>query len=125
MKTLIFLTIFIITSFVGYSQITSLQVFQYQEVFINSVDTNYSKPFDVNLTYIFDFTNHNVTANMNGKVLKENITLYTNENGVITLVYTDNASAGWILDTLSKKATYFEIRKDIDYSCEMTRVIFY
>jgi hypothetical protein len=125
MKTLIFLTILTLTSFVGYSQITSLQVFEYQEVFINSVDTNYSKTFDVNISYIFDFTNHNVTASMNGKVLKENITVYTNENGVITLVYTDNASAGWILDTLSKKATYFEIRKDIDYICEMTRVIFY
>ena len=125
MKALIFLTILSLTSFVGYSQITSLQVFQYQEVFINSVDTNYSKPVDVNLSYIFDFTNHNVTASMNGKVLKEDITVYTNENGVITLVYTDNASAGWILDTLSKKATYFEIRKDIDYSCEMTRIVFY
>lgn len=125
MKTLIFLTILFLTSFVGYSQITSLQVFQYREVFINSVDTNYSKPVNVNISYIFDFTNHNVTANINGKVLREDITVYTNENGVITLVYTDNASAGWILDTLSKKATYFEIRKDIDYSCEMTRIIFY
>lgn len=125
MKTLIFLTILFLTSFVGYSQITSLQVFQYREVFVNSVDTNYSKPVNVNISYIFDFTNHNVTANINGKVLREDITVYTNENGVITLVYTDNASAGWILDTLSKKATYFEIRKDIDYSCEMTRIIFY
>jgi hypothetical protein len=91
------------------SQIVSLHFFQIQEIIKTEFDTTYSEIYNVNLNYNFDLNQNIVFTEINGHILQETISVYSNNDSVITLVYTDNASAGWILDLNKKKVVYFEI----------------
>ena len=114
MKKLSISLVAILISVVANSQIISLQFFQCQEIVKTESDTIVSDVYNVNLNYIFDLNENIVSTTINATFLQESITVYSNIDNVITLVYTDNASAGWILNLDKKTATYFEIHVDSD-----------
>ena len=114
MKKLLISVVAILISVVTNSQTISLQFFQCQEIVKTESDTTVSDIYNVNLNYIFDLNENIVSTTINATFLQESITVYSNIDNVITLVYTDNASAGWILNLDKKTATYFEIHVDSD-----------
>ena len=109
MKKIFSLIFAILISKYSNSQIVSLHFFQIQEIIKTEFDTTYSEIYNVNLNYNFDLNQNIVFTEINGHILQENISVYSNNDSVITLVYTDNASAGWVLDLNEKKVVYFEI----------------
>jgi hypothetical protein len=114
MKKLLISVVAILISVVANSQIISLQFFQCQEIVKTESDTIVSDIYNVNLNYIFDLNENIISTTINGMFLQETITVYSNTDNVITLVYTENASAGWILNLDKKLATYFEIHVNSD-----------
>ena len=109
MKKIFSLIFAILISVHSNSQIVSLHFFQIQEIIKTEFDTTYSEIYNVNLNYNFDLNQNIVFTEINGHILQETISVYSNNDSVITLVYTDNASAGWVLDLNEKKVVYFEI----------------
>lgn len=109
MKKIFSLIFAILISIYSNSQIVSLHFFQIQEIIKTEFDTTYSEIYNVNLNYNFDLNQNIVFTEINGHILQETISVYSNNDSVITLVYTDNASAGWVLDLNKKKVVYFEI----------------
>ena len=109
MKKIFSLIFAILISKYSNSQIVSLHFFQIQEIIKTELDTTYSEIYNVNMNYNFDLNQNIVFTEINGHILQETISVYSNNDSVITLVYTDNASAGWVLDLNEKQVVYFEI----------------
>lgn len=123
MEKLSVLVLAMVISAYSYSQIITLHFFQYYTVEKSELDTTSSEVYDVNLTYVFDFTNNTVSAVVNGSYIQEEITVYSTNDSVITLVYTKNASAGWILDFKTKRVNYFAFNSKSEKELEIINPI--
>jgi hypothetical protein len=123
MKKIFSLIFAILISIYSNSQIVSLHFFQIQEIIKTEFDTTYSEIYNVNLNYNFDLNQNIVFTEINGHILQETISVYSNNDSVITLVYTDNASAGWVLDLNEKKVVYFEISSNSTKELEIINPI--
>lgn len=123
MEKLSVLVLAMVISAYSYSQIITLHFFQYYAVEKSELDTTSSEIYDVNLTYVFDFTNNTVSAVVNGSYIQEEITVYSTNDSVITLVYTKNASAGWILDFKTKRVNYFAFNSKSEKELEIINPI--
>lgn len=124
MKKLLILIFVLLISTYSNSQIISLHFFQFQEILKTEFDTTYSEIYNVSLTYNFDLTQKIVFTEINGSFIQETITIYSNNDNVITLVYTENASSGWILDLKTNRANYFELMIDSTKEIEIVNPIF-
>lgn len=123
MEKLSVLVLAMVISAYSYSQIITLHFFQYYTVEKSELDTTSSEIYDVNLTYVFDFTNNTVSAVVNGSYIQEEITVFSTNDSVITLVYTKNASAGWILDFKTKRVNYFAFNSKSEKELEIINPI--
>ncbi len=123
MKKLYSFIFAILVSIYSNSQIVSLHFFQIKEIIKTEFDTTYSEIYNVNLNYNFDLNQNIVFTEINGHYLKESISVYSNKDSVITLVYTDNASAGWVLDLNEKQVVYFEISSNSTKELEIINPI--
>jgi hypothetical protein len=123
MKKLFSLIFAILISIYSNSQIVSLHFFQSKEIIKTEFDTTYSEIYNVNLNYNFDLNQNIVFTEINGHILQETISVYSTTDSIITLVYTDNASAGWVLDLNEKKVVYFEISSNSTKELEIINPI--
>lgn len=123
MKKLLISVVAIFIAFVSNSQVISLRFFKCQEIikteslsldslsYVTDTISNVTRVCD--FEYTFDLNQNIISTLFNGEIVRDDITVYTNIDNVITLVYTNNAAAGWVLDLNQNTVSYFEFKPDL------------
>lgn len=123
MKKLLISVVAIFIAFISSSQVISLRFFKCQEIikteslsldslsYVTDTISNVTRACD--FEYTFDLNQNTISKLFNGEIVRDDITVYTNIDNVITLVYTNNAAAGWVLDLNQNTVSYFEFKPDL------------